>query len=143
MFFLLVFAQLSAGPIQQPVLPTALARAVSGYDAAQIAGDRKALERYLASDYMLVNGGAEIENKTQLIADFTDPSFKLDPYRVVHPIVRVWPNGAVLAGEVTLTGTSSGKRFAAHTRFVDVWRLRKNTWQVIFTQVTRFPPNAK
>lgn len=135
----LLFAAAAFSTASAPALPRELARAAADYDAAQVAGDRAALERYLASDYMLVNGAAEVENKAQLIADFTDPAFKLNPYRVDHPIVRSWPGGAVLAGEVELTGTSAGKPFAAHTRFVDVWRLRGNKWQVVYTQVTRVP----
>ncbi|HEV2594641.1 MAG TPA: nuclear transport factor 2 family protein [Sphingomicrobium sp.] len=57
----------------------------------------------------------------------------------LHPIVRIWPGTAVLAGEVSLTGASNGKPFAAHTRFVDVWRLRAGTWKVVFTQATCIP----
>lgn len=121
-------------------LPQALERAVAGYDAAQVSGDRGALERYLADDYLLVNGAAETENKAQLISDFTAPGFRLKPFRVQNPIIRFWADGAVLAGEVSLAGTSDGKPFAAHTRFVDVWRLRAGKWQVVYTQVTRFPP---
>lgn len=126
-----------------PLLPAALTRAVAGYDAAQVSGDRQALSRYLAADYMLVNGAAEVEDKAQLIADFTDPKFKLKPYRVQNPIVRYWPGAAVLAGEVLLSGTSDGKPFTAHTRFIDVWRLRSRQWQVVYTQVTRFPAAGK
>ena len=120
-------------------LPAALVQAMEDYDRAQVSGNRVELTRLLADDYVLVNGGAEIENKAQLIADFTDPAFKLSPYVVQHPNRIAWADGAVLAGEVELTGTNAGKPFVAHTRYADIWRLRAGRWQVVFTQVTRFP----
>ena len=129
----------ASGAPRGEALPPALARAMEDYDQAHVKGDRLELERLLADDYVLVNGGAEIENKAQLIADFTDPAFKLQPYVVQHPNRIVWNDGAVLAGEVELTGTNSGKPFLAHTRYADIWRLRGGRWQVVFTQVTRFP----
>jgi hypothetical protein len=140
---LLMAALSAASPSNIPQLPASLVRAVAGYDAAQVAGDRSALKQYLAADYLLVNGAAETETKAELISDFTDPKFKLNPYRVENPIVRYWPRGAVLAGDVSLSGMSDGRAFAAHTHFVDVWRLRAGRWEVVYTQVTRFPPAAR
>ncbi len=123
-------------------LPADLARAAAEYDRAQIAGDKAALDRLLAADYVLVNGAAEVEGKAQFIAESIDPSFKLNPYVVERPVETVWDGGAVLAGEVRLGGTNAGKRFAAHTRFADVWAKRNGRWQVVFTEVTRFPAVA-
>jgi len=130
---------LTAAPTAPLGSPSGLSAALVGFDAAQVNGDRAALDRYLADDYILVNGAAEIENKVQLIADFTGPAFKLNPYRVVKPVARYWHDAAVIAGEVSLRGTSSRRPSATHMRFVDVWRLRSGKWQVDYTQVTRFP----
>lgn len=135
---LLIAASVAPGSTR-PILPRELASAAQAYDIAQITGDRASLSRYLADDYLLVNGAGETETKAQLIADFTDPHFKLNPYHVEKPSYRLWPGGALLAGEVFLTGISGTKLFSAHTRFVDVWRLRSGRWQVVYTQVTRFP----
>jgi ketosteroid isomerase-like protein len=122
-----------------PSLPVDLEAAVKAYDAAQISGDRAELTRLLAEDYLLVNGGGALENKEQFVAESVDPAFKLDPFVVLHPANRVWINGAVVAGEVYLTGRSDGKPFKAHIRFADVWAQRSGRWQVVFTQVTRMP----
>ncbi len=132
-------AAVASGPTPADVLarlPPALARAVRDYDAAQIGGDASALGRLLADDYVLVNSRAEIEDKRQMIADYTAPGFHLEPYGVEKPIVRRWPGAAVVGGEVTLSGTSEGKPFRGRLRFADVWRLREGRWQVAFTEVT-------
>ncbi|MFI4963800.1 MAG: nuclear transport factor 2 family protein [Caulobacterales bacterium] len=120
-------------------LPPDLARAAADYDRAQSSGDRAALERLLAPDYTLVNSGAQVETRAQFIAESTAPGFTLKPFAVEDPVVRVWPDGAVLAGAVTLEGVSDGAPFKGRIRFADVWRKRRGRWQVVFTEVTRIP----
>ncbi len=118
-------------------LPADLARAVKDYDQAQINGSRIELERLLADDYTLANSSGQLETKAQLIADFTAPGYKLQPFVVQDPIEKVWNDGAVMAGVVRLQGTDGGKPFDATLRFADIWAKRNGKWQVIYTQVSR------
>lgn len=127
----------AAGPVSSASQPAGLAQAARDYDVAQVNGDRAILERLLADDYVLVNSGGQTETKREFIADLTDPGFHLAPYVVSHPIERRWANGAVLGGLSHLTGTASGKPFDVCLRFADVWALRKNGWQVQYTQAAR------
>jgi hypothetical protein len=120
-------------------LPPALAKAAAEYDQAQMKNDGAGLRRLLADDYQLVNGACEISDKASFIADSTKAGFALQPYVVLNAINRVWADGAVLSGEVELKGTSDGKAFDVRARFADVWRKRDGKWQVVFTEVTRFP----
>jgi hypothetical protein len=120
-------------------LPPDLAKAVAAYDAAQIKGDGAELKRLLAEDYTLVNSSGAIENKAQLIADYTNPGYKLDPFVVREPIEKVWSDGAVMAGLATLSGTDGGKHFELTLRFADIWAKRHGVWQVIYTHVSRPP----
>jgi hypothetical protein len=120
-------------------LPADLASAAADYDRAQIKGDKALLNRLLADDYHLVNGGGQVESKEQFVSESVDPAFKLEPFVVENPIETVWSDGAVLAGEVHLEGEDHGKRFSAHLRFADIWRKRNGVWQVVFTEVTRLP----
>jgi hypothetical protein len=120
-------------------LPPDLAKAVTEYDTAQVKGDRAELERLLADDYALLNSSGEIESKAQLIADYTAPGYRLEPFVVREPIEKVWTNGAVMGGIATLTGTDDGKPFAATLRFSDIWAKRGGVWQVIYTHVSRPP----
>lgn len=141
---LFLTALLLAGPAMAEIphsdpLPPDLAQAAAEYDHAQIHNDGAALQRLLADDYTLVNGGAEISNKAEFIRDSTAPGFSLEPYVVEQAVNKVWDDGAVLSGEVTLRGTDGGKAFSGHMRFADVWAKRNGKWQVIFTEVTRFP----
>ena len=118
-------------------LPPDLAKAVADYDAAQIHGDGAALQRLLAEDYTLVNSSGETESKAQLIADYTAPGYKLDPFTVREPIEKVWADGAVMGGVATLRGIDGGKHFEVTLRFADIWAKRHGMWQVIYTHVSR------
>jgi len=112
------------------------------YDEAQIKGNRAELQRLLADDYTLLNSGGKIQNKAELIADYTAPGFKLEPFVVEQPIEKVWSDGAVMGGIATLKGVDGGKPFSATLRFSDIWAKRKGVWQVIYTHVSR-PPESK
>jgi hypothetical protein len=131
-----LFYTLSATAIAGAV-PQDLAKAVADYDAAQINGNGAELNRLLADDYTLVNSGGGIESKAQLIADYTAPGYKLDPFVVRESIEKVWVNGAVMGGVAALSGVDGGKRFEATLRFADIWAKRHGVWQVIYTQVSR------
>lgn len=120
----------AAGP-----LPRDLQKAASEYDAAQVAGDRATLERLLAPDYVLVNNRGRLETKEELIADYTAPGFRLEPFTIDEPMERWWPGGAVLGGIATLKGVSAGRPYEVRLRFTDVWARRGGRWQVIHTLV--------
>ncbi|KQZ30721.1 nuclear transport factor 2 family protein [Caulobacter sp. Root1472] len=118
-------------------LPADLAAAAHAYDAAQVNGDRAALERLVADDYVLVNGAGQVQDKAKLIADYVAPGFKLDPFTIEAPVEKVLGDTALLGGRVNMTGADGGQRFALVVRFVDTWAKRDGQWRVVYSQVTR------
>ena len=118
-------------------LPADLAKAVKDYDAAQIHGNKTELQRLVADDYTLVNSSGRIQSKAALIADYTAPGYKIEPFEIQQPVERVWSDGAVMGGVVDLRGTDGGKPFAVKLRFADIWAKRNGKWQVIYTHVSR------
>lgn len=120
-------------------LPADLAKAVHDYDEAQVQGNRAELERLVADDYTLVSGAGEVQDKARLIADYTTPGYKIEPFKVLEPVEKVWNDGAALGGLVHLKGVSDGKPFAVSLRFIDVWARRNGRWQVVYAHVSRLP----
>jgi hypothetical protein len=120
-------------------IPADLAKAVKEYDEAQIKGNRAELQRLIADDYTLLNSAGKIEDKAKLIADYTAPGFKLEPFVVREAIEKAWSDGAVMGGIATLRGVDGGQKFEATLRFSDIWAKRNGTWQVIYTHVSRVP----
>lgn len=121
------------------IAPPDLLAAVHDYDAAQVAGDRGALERLVAPDYLLVNSSGAVETKADLIRDYTTPGFRLDPFRVEHEIRQLWPGGAVFGGVATISGMDGGKPYKVRLRFADVWANRGGKWQLVYTQAAHAP----
>jgi ketosteroid isomerase-like protein len=130
---------LSPASGHQTAIPRELARAVRAYDDAQVHGDRAALDRLLADDYLLINSRGLHESKHQLIADYTALGFTLKPFRVEDPVAKVWSGSAIMGGVATLEGTDSGQPYKVRLRFADVWAKRAGRWQVVYTQASREP----
>src|SRR4051812_35404657 len=99
----LLSAALVLGPLAHAAeLPADLAKAVKDYDEAQIHGNKTELQRLVADDYTLVNSSGRIQGKAALIADYTAPGYKIEPFQIQEPIEKVWSDGAVMGGVVDL-----------------------------------------
>ena len=120
-------------------VPADLAKAVKDYDEAQIQGDKAELQRLVADDYMLVNSSGRVQNKAELIADYTTPGYRIEPFEILQPVEKVWSDGAVMGGVVNLRGIDGGKPFSVTLRFADIWTKRNGKWQVIYTHVSKPP----
>jgi hypothetical protein len=120
-------------------LPADLAKAVKDYDEAQIHGNKAELQRLVADDYTLVNSSGRVQSKAELIADYTMPGYKIEPFEILQPVEKVWSDGAVMGGVVNLRGTDGGEPFAVTLRFADIWAKRNGKWQVIYTHVSKPP----
>jgi hypothetical protein len=120
-------------------LPADLAKAVKDYDEAQIHGNKAELQRLVADDYTLVNSSGRVQNKAELIADYTTPGYKIEPFEIQQPVEKVWSDGAVMGGIVDLRGVDGGKPFAVTLRFADIWAKRNGKWQVVYTHVSKPP----
>ncbi|MGN6819760.1 MAG: nuclear transport factor 2 family protein [Sphingomonas sp.] len=139
-----IAAQTSAAPRPMPAypgVPTDLARAAAAFDLAQVKGDGAALESLLADDYLLVNSQDKREDKAQFIADYTAKGFSMEPFAIDDQVIKVWSDGAVLGGAVTMKGMSEGKPYSVRIRFSDIWAKRGGKWQVIYTHANRVVAN--
>jgi ketosteroid isomerase-like protein len=115
----------------------AVKAAAADFDRAQLRGDRAAIERYLASDFVFVRGAGVVADRNAFIAAFTGPKTRLEPFVVEHPIaIRLADSAVIIGGEVTLKGTDNGEPFSEHFRFSDIFQWRDDRWQVVYTQVT-------
>lgn len=114
-------------------LDAALDAAAKQYDQAQIQGDRVALQRLVADDYLLMRSNGTVVGKKELIDLVAHTGQTTDPYTVEKPFSRVYGNVAILGGWVHLAGSDQGKRFTQNMRFADTWARRNGRWYVVFT----------
>jgi hypothetical protein len=133
---------LANAPAAQPMpsypgVPADLAKAAADFDLGQVKGDAAILSRVLADDYLLVNSQDKREDKAQFIADYTAEGFTMEPFAIDDQVIKVWSDGAVLGGAVTMKGMSEGKPYSVRIRFSDIWAKRGGKWQVIYTHANR------
>lgn len=130
---------LLAAHVGGQTLDPVLQQAAKDYDQAQMTGDRPALERLVADDYILINSAGKMQNKADLIDGFNHPGLRMEPFRVQLPFTKQLGNVIILGGWAELKGIDGGKPFSQKLRFADMWTKRNGTWQLVFTQVTPSP----
>jgi ketosteroid isomerase-like protein len=118
-------------------LPLDLAKAIKDYEQATFRNDIVKLEDLVAEDYVLVNSDSTLQNKQSYLADFTVPGFRLEPYVMEEPVLKVWSTTALTAGRVHLAWTQDGKRQSRLLRIAHVWAKDDGRWRLTYTQLTR------
>jgi hypothetical protein len=117
-------------------LDPALAQAAKEYDQAQTGkGDRAALERLVADDYLLIRANGTTGDKKLLIGLIVGEGQMTNPYTIEDPFQRIYGDTVILGGWVHLTGSDHGKPFVQNARFADTWTRKNGKWQVSFTSV--------
>ena len=116
-------------------LDPALAQAAKEYDRAQVEGDRSALQRLVADDYLILRANGTVGDKKLLMDLVAGEGQKNNPYAIEKPFQRIYGDTVILGGWVHLTGTDHGKPYVQNARFADTWSRRGGKWQVVFTAV--------
>jgi ketosteroid isomerase-like protein len=128
-----------SAPTGPTALPPDLAKAVDDYNQATIHNDVETLGRLITEDYTLVNSDATLQNKQSYLTDFKVPGFRLDPYVMEQPVLKVWDNTALTGGLLHLNWTQDGRHQGRVLRIVHVWAKRDGHWRLTYTQLTRVP----
>jgi len=139
---LLPLALLAATPLaaQANADNAAILAAAQAFDDAQLHGDREALERMLAPDFLFVRGSGRVGDRRDFIAGFTERGSKLEPFVMLDRLfLRVAADVAIVGGEARLKGSDRGKPFAEHFRYSHTFVRRDGRWVVAYTQMTGLP----
>jgi ketosteroid isomerase-like protein len=132
-----IMSAAEAAPTEAVELPPDLAKTIKEYDQATVRNDIVALGHLVAEDYLLVNSDATLQDKQSYLADFAMPGFKIDPYVLEEPALKIWGNTALTAGRLHLAWTQDGKRQHRLVRIVHIWAKDDGCWRLTYTQLTR------
>ena len=110
------------------------------WDKAIVRKDRAAIEANMADDFRNIDGGGDVEGKTSFVDGLVSADLVIQPYAVEDFDVRVYGDVALLCGRIRMTGSSEGKPFTSHFRYIDVYARRGGAWKVVSVQVSRIPP---
>jgi ketosteroid isomerase-like protein len=119
--------------------PPDLEKAVKDYDQATINNDTEALAGLVAEDYVLVNSDTTVQHKQSYLADFKVPGFRIDPYVMEQPLLKMWGNVALTGGLLRLGWTQDGRHQIRLLRIAHVWERQHAHWRIKYTQLTRVP----
>lgn len=114
-----------------------LAKAIKEHEQATLRNDIVVLGDLVAEDYMLVNSDSTLQDKQSYLADFSIPGFRLDPYLMEEPVLKIWGNTALTAGRLHLSWTQDGRRQNRLVRIAHVWAKDDGHWRLTYTQLTR------
>jgi hypothetical protein len=84
-----------------------------------------------------VNSDATVQDKRSYLADFRLPGFKIDPYVMENPFLKVWGNTALTGGLLPLSWTQDGRHHDRLLRVIHIWVKSRAYWQMTYTQLTR------
>ena len=108
---------------QSSKVEEALIKLDKEWTAAELRGDKDAVSRIVADDYMETSDDGRMQNKTQYLADIKPSTDKdvSDDYKV-----RVFGKMAIMTHRGTITGQRNFQYRSTH-----VWMKRNGSWQLI------------
>jgi ketosteroid isomerase-like protein len=123
-------------PTKTVAPPPDLAKTIKEHEQATLRNDIAMLGDLVAEDYLLVNSDSTMQDKQSYLADFTVPGFRIDPYVMEQPVLKIWGNTALTAGRLQLAWTQDGRRQNRQVRIAHVW-VKDDRWRLAYTQLTR------
>jgi ketosteroid isomerase-like protein len=101
--------------------------------------DLSALEQLLAPDFTLVGTDAEVQPRSQALAEVRAGEPRYEVFRNHDMTARVYGDAAVVQGITSLKGLAEGKPFAVDVRFTDTLIRSEGRWRIVVSHVTRIP----
>lgn len=104
------------------------------YDEAIMRGDKAALTRIFAEEFIYTNSKCEVRNKEEQIASLTSGEAKIDSAKSDDVRIRIYGEAAVMTGHFTATEQRQGKKTQIDERYTAVWVKREGRWQLVAEQ---------
>jgi ketosteroid isomerase-like protein len=119
-----------------------LRAANAGYDRAIVAGDRAALERILAPDYVYISPEAAVRDRSSTIAQLTSGRIRIVSAGSDDVQVRWLGEVALVTGRFRARVTMGGNTFPNDERYTSLWTREQNGWQLRHehASTTQLPP---
>jgi hypothetical protein len=89
----------------------------------------------IGDDYMEVDAGVEVLDKTTVLGRFSNPALEFDRHEVSDIQVKLIDTVGLIFGTVSLHGRFAGKVFEGRFRFIDVCVNRSGQWEIVASQL--------
>lgn len=108
---------------------------------AVLKGDASFLEKYLADDYVGIDGKGAIVTKAQAIQDLKSGAVKYESIDVHDTKIRTYGNTAIVNSLASVKLTVDGKPISGDFRGTFVWVKQKGNWKRVAFQSTPVTPS--
>ena len=136
------FALAAAGCGAQPD-EQALRDANRRYDQAIVAGDRAALERILAPDYVYISGEGQVKDRTGAIRDLTSGQIRIASNGSEDVRVRWFGEHALVTGRFRARVTFGGQEYPIDERYSSIWSPVDGAWQLRHEHASMAPQPSR
>ncbi len=113
-----------------------LLAAVHAFFTAELRGDVASLERLLAPDYQGFDLAGHPQDRDAVLAPYRTGTVKLEQLTPTDLHTRRFGDIGLVTGRSLIRGHTAGKAFDLRHRFLDVFVLRDQRWQLVASQVT-------
>ena len=119
-----------------------LRAANAAYDRAIVAGDRAALERILALDYVYISPEAAVRDRAATIAQLTSGALRIASPGSEDVLIRWLGDTAVVTGRFRAQVTMGGRTFPNDERYTSLWTRGEDGWQLRHEHASTAPQPA-
>jgi ketosteroid isomerase-like protein len=121
----------SDGAVQSKII--ALEKA---WNQAYKLGDKRALDRILDDQIVLINDDGSLQTKAAFLASVQKSNSQEQQVAPESMTVHVFGNTAISTGVFRAKGVESGKPYMRRERFVDTWIYKGGNWVCVATNAT-------
>jgi hypothetical protein len=103
---------------------------------AMLDNDADALGQHVAEDYRGSDAGGMSHDRAQYLAAYGSGGVNLDTLEVSELETMAWTDTVLVTGVALIRGAFLDQRFEHRLRFLDAYRHRSGSWQVVASSVT-------
>jgi ketosteroid isomerase-like protein len=107
-----------------------------GWNLAYKNGDRRALDRILDNEIVLINDDGTVQTKGEFLASVKKSTGQEQQVVPESISVHVFGNVAIATGVFRAKGVEAGKPYVRRERFVDTWIYKGGNWACVATNAT-------
>ena len=106
------------------------------WNQAYKSGDRRALDRILDDQIVLINDDGTVQTKGEFLTSVKESNAQEQQVAPESMSVHVFGNTAISTGVFRAKGVEAGKPYVRRERFVDTWIYKGGNWVCVATDAT-------
>lgn len=108
-------------------------------DRALMGADAEALGHIFADDYVQYDAAGKPSTKAEILANFRTGAIRYPSIVSTGRTIRLFGDWAIVHGSEADEVQSGGRRFAVKYLYMDVVRKRDGVWQIVGSQLAKWP----